>query len=302
MNKVSKSTIIALSVVSAAVILALNSVTIIGARERGIVHTWGKPAQEIKEPGLHGKMPFVQSVKKWAVVPEEYKVVIDIGEQGAITSDNQVIGTTIRVFYAYDETRLYDAATKFNKKTIERAINALTVSATKAIIGTYTIFDVAVKQDTIVRQLESRLKTNVGQYPINVTQVTLENFDWSENFDAQIRATMEAAQNVRKAEQEANIAEQQNRKLKIEAEAKASALVAEAEGKLKAAQLSAQAEIEIAKGKNEANRLLNQNLNVEIKIRELDIAKISAERWDGRKVPNVLPMTPAGTIVQLGEK
>jgi hypothetical protein len=110
---------------------------------------------------------------------------------------------------------------------------------------------------------------------------------------------MAAAQKVKRAEQEANIAEQENKKKKIVAEATAQAAIAEAEGRFKAAELDAKAEIEIARGKSEANRLLQQNIAVEIKIRELNIEQTRAERWDGRQVPNYLPLTPAGGIVSL---
>jgi len=281
------------------VIMLVGSFSIIGPTDRSILHTLGKPSQEVLTPGLQFKLPLLQSIKKWTVVPVVYRVFIDIGDNGAITKDNQVIGSTIRLLYAYDESRLYEAATKFNRSTIEKAIDALAVSSMKTIIGQYTIFDVAVNQDTIIRQVERKIKDNVGQYPITVSQITLENFDWSDNFDKQIQETMSAAQQVKRAEQEANIAEQENKKKKIVAEATAQALIAEADGRFKAAELDAKAEIERARGKSEANRLLQQNIAVEIKVRELDIEKIRAERWDGRQIPNYLPLNPAGGVVAL---
>jgi len=283
-------------------IVAIGAFTIIGPTDRGILHTLGKPSQEVLTPGLQFKLPLVQRIKKWTVVPKLYRVNVGIGDDGAITKDNQVIGATIRLQYAYDEARLYEAATKFDRSTIERGIEALSVASLKAVIGNYTIFDVAVNQDTIVRQVGSRIKDNIGQYPIIISQITLENFDWSDNFDKQIQETMAAAQKVKRAEQEANIAEQENKKKKIVAEATAQAAIAEAEGRYKAAELDAKAEIERARGKSEANRMLQQNLAVEIKIRELDIEKLRAERWDGRQIPTYLPLNPAGGVVTLPSK
>jgi regulator of protease activity HflC (stomatin/prohibitin superfamily) len=308
--KITKIEVGTVAGVVAVIILIFGAFTIIGPTDRGILHTLGKPNQEVLTPGLQFKLPIFQTIKKWSVIPTVYKVYIDIGDNGAITKDNQVIGSTFRVLYAYDDARLYEAATKFDQKTIEKAIDALAISSMKTVIGQYTIFDVAINQDTIIQQVGYRIKNNISQYPIIVSQITLENFDWSESFDQQIQQTMTAAQKVKQAEQEANITEQQMRKLKIEADAKAAALVAEADGKFRAAELNAKAaienakgeaasDIEIARGKNESNKLLQQNWGVELRIRELEIEKIRANNWNGKSIPDIGVMTPAGTLVPI---
>ena len=47
------------------------------------------------------------------------------------------------------------------------------------------------------------------------------------------------------------------------------------------------------------NSKVAQNYNVEIKLKELEIELTRAERWDGRSVPNILPMTASGTVVDV---
>jgi hypothetical protein len=124
---------------------------------------------------------------------------------------------------------------------------------------------------------------------------------------------MEAAQRVRQAEQQANIAEQENRRLAIEAEARAKAQIAKAEGDLKEAELNAQARIVRANAERDAkiaegegvrqyNQLIAQNLQTEIRIRELEIELERAKRWNGVEVPTYLPLNPAGGIVTLPTK
>lgn len=281
-------------------ITVFSSFTVLDATERGIIKTFGKPSETVLSSGIQTKIPWVQTIQKYTVVPMTYEVTIDIGDGAAITKDNQSVGTTVGVLFAWDESRLYEAITQWDKKTVERGLANLIVQGMKTTIGKYTIFDLAVQQDSIRQEVTARLVTQAKQYPISVTQLTIANWDWSKEFEQQIQATMQAAQQVRKADQEAQIVEQKARQLKIQADAEAAALVAKAEGELKAAEMTAKAEIERARGKNEANRLLNQNLNVEVKIRELEIAKLQAEKWDGRKVANFIPLTAGGTMVDIG--
>jgi len=291
-----------------------NPFTVIKGNERGIRYLFGKPETTILHPGLHSKAPFVGEIKKFSMVPVKLSLDIDIGDAGAISKDNQTIGTRIVVYYKFDESSLYDVATKFStKESLENPIYSQINSSIKTIIGTYTIFELAEQQDTIGVDLLKALRAHLSQYPITITQVNVSNFDWSEEFDRQINETMTAAQKVKQAEQLAKIAEQENKRLIIEQEAKAKALEAEAQGKLNAAKLEAEAAIAKAEGEKQAkileaegiqraNQLLSQNLTVELRLRELEIEKIKAERWDGREIPTYIPLTPSGGVVTLPSK
>ena len=121
---------------------------------------------------------------------------------------------------------------------------------------------------------------------------------------------MEAAQRVRQAEQNANIAEQEQRRLAIEAEAQAKAQIARAEGNLRQAELDAQSVLvkaeadknaKIAEGEGIAryNQLMAQNLAIEIRLRELEIARIEAGKWNGKRVPDYVPLNLTGGLVTL---
>ena len=296
------------------ILIFLNPFTIVKGNERGIRYLFGRPETTVLQPGLHAKTPIVGGIKKFSMVPQKLALNIDIGDLGAISKDNQTIGTRIVVYYKLDESNLYDVATKFSTQlSLENPIYSQINSSIKTIIGTYTIFELAEQQDTIGIDLLKALQKHLSQYPITITQVNVSNFDWSEEFDRQINKTMTAAQKVKQAEQLAKIAEQENKRLIIEQKAKAEALEAEAQGKLNATKLEAEAAIAKAEGEKQAkileaegiqrsNQLLAQNLTVELRLRELEIEKIKAERWDGREIPNYIPLTPAGGIVTLPSK
>lgn len=292
-------------------LIILNPFSIVGASQRGVRTLFGKPSATILQPGLHLHVPVVGAVKKYSIVPSKMALDIDINTGGAISKDNQIIGTRVIVYYKNNEDKIYDLVTKYPSKTsIENPLASLVNSSIKTIIGQYSVFELAQNQNKIGSALFDTLKANVTQYPIDITQVNISNFDWSKDFDEQINKTMKAAQEVREAEQRMLITEQVNKQKIIEQEADAKARIAKAEGDLKTAELQAQARIAKAQGEKEsvileaegrskANALISQNLSVEIRLKELEIEKLRAEHWDGRQVPNYVPLSPNGGVVTL---
>jgi regulator of protease activity HflC (stomatin/prohibitin superfamily) len=291
-------------------ILILNPTSCVGATQRGIRFVFGKPHSEILLPGFHLKAPVIGSIKTWSIVPQKLVVEIPITSSGAISRDNQIIGTRIVVYWQYDENKIYEIATNYSVNAIEQLLSSEVNSSMKVVIGTYTIFELAPHLQEIHEQVWGLLRTNLKDRPIKISQVNLSNFDWSSDFDKQINATMEAAQQVKQAEQKANIAEQENRKLLIEAEAAARAQVARAEGDLKEAELKAQAKVVSATAERDAkiaegegirayNNSIAANMQMEIRFRELEIQLERAKRWNGVDTPTFLPLNPQGGVVTL---
>jgi regulator of protease activity HflC (stomatin/prohibitin superfamily) len=310
-KKLIKSAVIA--VIAVAIIVIFNPTSCVGATERGIRYTFNKPSEEVLLPGIHLRAPLIGSIKTWSIVPNKLAIDIPIDSAGAISKDNQIIGVRLVVYWQYDENDIYTIAARYSEKSIENILASEVNSAIKTIIGTYTIFDLAANQSVIGDKVYQLIQSHVKDRPVEITQLNISNFDWSPDFDKQINATMEAAQRVRQAEQQANIAEQENRRLAIEAEAKAKAQVAKAEGDLREAELNAQARIVRANAERDAkiaegegvrqyNQLIAQNLQTEIRIRELEIELERAKRWNGVEVPTYLPLNPAGGIVTLPAK
>jgi regulator of protease activity HflC (stomatin/prohibitin superfamily) len=303
-----KSAVIA--AIAVAILIVFNPTACVGATERGIRYAFNKPSEEVLLPGIHLRVPLAGSVKTWSIVPNKLAIDIPIDSAGAISKDNQVIGVRLVVYWQYDEDHIYTIATRYSDKAIENLMASEANSAMKTVIGTYTIFDLAANQSVIGEKVLQLIQSHIKDRPIQITQLNISNFDWSPDFDKQINATMEAAQRVRQAEQQANIAEQENRRLAIEAEAKAKAQIAKAEGDLREAELNSQARIVRANAERDAkiaegegvrqyNQLIAQNLQAEIRLRELEIELERAKRWNGVEVPTYLPLNPAGGVVTL---
>lgn len=301
--------VIPLGITLLVLIIVFTSVfSCVSANERGIRYTFGEAGETVLQPGIHVKAPFVGAIKTWKITPNKLAIDIDINSMGAISKDNQIIGVRLVTYWNRDPDRMYEIATRYDDKSLEQLIASQANSSIKAAIGRYTIFDLAQNQDAIGEAVKSAITTAISPYPMLLTQVNISNFDWSPEFDQQIQATMNAAQQVKQAEQKANIAEQENRRLSIEAEARAKAQIATAEGELRTAELNADAARAKANGERDAkiaqgegiqkyNQLIAVNLSTEIQLRELEIKLERAKKFNGREVPDVMVMTPQGSLI-----
>jgi len=267
------------------IITCINSCSIIDPNERGIDVKLGKMQDVVIQPGLHWKAPFITHTRKFKLEPKVYEVTFSVGSDGAITKDMQTVGATVAVRYVYDEKRLKDIVTLYaNGSVIESAMRDNVKASLKETTGKYSIYDLVAQQNEITAEVASAMLTRMSNYPIAINQTTITNWDWSDDFDKQIKETANRTQQVKQAEQEANIAAAQAQKL-----------VKEAEAKKQAAELDAKAEIAKAQGEAEAKKIkadadayearqIAANSAAYQKQWDYEIQLERAKRWNGKEV------------------
>ena len=291
--------------------------SIVGPTERAVIKTFGEVKEITLEPGLRFKIPLAQTITVYDLTPITANVNIPISSkddsQAAITKDRQPIGAGGFYAWKYDENRILEIARNFSSNTrLRDQIDREIMSAIRQVIGRYDIAGIIPEQEKISREARDQAIRTLSdaRIPIIITQLQLNNWDWSSGYNAMILQTVEMQQAEQRAAAELRKIEQETQQERIRAEATANALVASAEGRKRAAELDAQAAvlkaqgerdaaIAVAEGRNRANALIAQNMNVEIRLRELEIAKIEKERWDGRNIPTYIPLNPAGGVVTL---
>ena len=284
-------------------ILGLFSYDIIEPDERGVSVTLGEiSCNEPIEPGIVTHLPFVTKIERFSVVPMTYEVKFSVGEDGAITKDMQTVGSTVVVRYNYDEKRIIEIVQKYRKsKIIEDAMRDCIKASLKEITGKYSIYDLIANQQDITQQLsEAVLRRMQDNYPIQLNSTTITNFDWAEDFDRMIKETANRTQQVKQAEQEANVAAAQAQKKVREAEAERQA----AEEFAKAEVLRAQGEADAQKIRADAQAYEAQkimaNMNAMRAQWEYNINLERAKRWDGKEVPDAAYVVPGtGAVVPL---
>ena len=262
--------------VAVVVLVAFRPFTTVKSTERGVVYKFGAVNSKLWE-GLHFIIPFVESVKKIPITPQEMDLELPVAENGAITKDNQTIGANISIFYRFNDAEILDLAKNYGVDIVKQKVQKDTLEAFKQAIGQNTIFDVAQNQEKIRSQVKKMTNEKIGEYPVVIDDIKISNYDWSEEFDNQIASTMKIAQ-------EAKQQEQQLKKVEIEAQQ----AVKKAEANKEAERLNAEA-MEL-KGKgvrayNDAITSNQRNMELEIQLKKLEIEKIKAEKWNGQYVP-----------------
>lgn len=258
---------------------------IVPADSLGLKFTLGKLQDKTLDPGLNFKMPIVQSIRSFSLRPMQVDMTVEVGPQGAITKDNQTVGAFLTTFYKYTPEELVSMYSDYGENQIKSILKTGMMESFKAAIGVYDIFSIAINQEAIQKAVIASLKTKMSVYPIEVTELMIQNYDWSDAFDAQIEETMKKAQQVKQKEQDLQIQNlEAQKKVKI-AEADKQALILAAEGDKTAAQLRADAKALEGEGIRKYNESVQKNMELEVQLRKLEIDKIKAERWNGQYVP-----------------
>ena len=269
-----KKIAISVGITLASIILCYLSVNFIQPQEKGLVITFGNITDEVG-PGLRFTFPFVQNIEKYNTSTIQTNIEIPVAGRGAITKDNQTIGSSIKVFYRYRSDKTKEIKTQYGQERLEQMIVATTEQKFKEEVGKNTIFDIAMKQNEVSLALNKVIAESISNLPVIIDNVQILNYDWSDSFDAQIAETMSRAQQVKQKEQELLITEKEAQKLVKEAEARKQATV-----------LDAEANAAKGEGIRKYNEELAKTIEIEKQFRHLEIEKIKAEKWDGHYVPS----------------
>lgn len=250
--------------------------TTIESTERGILYTWWAVQDSVLSEWLHLLTPFADEVRTVKVTPIQEQIDIPVNSQWSITKDNQTIWANITLFYRYKENELVNIAKNYGFETLKQKATKDVMESFKQVIGQYTIFDVAGKQEEIRKLVISWAASKIGNYPVIIDDIKISNYDWSDEFDAQIAKTMSIAQETKQQEQELKKIEVSSQQIVKQAEANRQAEALNAEAlKLKG---------EGIRDYNQAITSNPKNMELELKLKQLEIDKIMAERWNGQRV------------------
>jgi len=241
-----------IAVIGAIAIFALvNATTVVDAGTRGVVKTFGEVTGVFDE-GLHFRAPFVTEV-----VPVDVKTQRLTSESSAASRDLQIVTTQVVLNYRVDPdsvaTLVRDIGVDYEAKIIDPAIQESVKAATAQFTAENLITQRPLVSDSIRQVLNERL-TPRG---IIVEEVSITEFNFSEEFSRAIEAKQVAEQDALRAEREL-------RRAQIEAQQQVARAEAEAEARL-----------QIARAEAEALRLQREVISPEL----LQLRFI--ERWNG---------------------
>jgi len=214
-----------LSLLPVILFTAFESFTIVPAGYIGVQVTLGTVNPETLSEGLHFVNPISQ------VKEVEVRVVkADLKGAQAGTKDLQVVHTDIVVNYRIDGAKAATMYKEFGLDLENKILLPAINESFKATTAHYNSEELVTKRDEVSSAIHTELQNKVGKYGLDISEISLVNFGFSQEYQAAVEQKVIATQNKQKAEQDLA-------RIKVEAEQR----IAQADGEAKAIAIQAQA-------------------------------------------------------------
>src|SRR4051812_818350 len=226
--------IVVLAVLFFIVVVVVRSVRIVPQARAGVVERLGR-YQRTLDPGLALLVPFVDRLKPLIDLREQ---VVSFPPQPVITEDNLVVNIDTVIYYTVNDPR----AASYEIANYIAAIEQLTVTTLRNVIGGITLEQTLTSRDQINAELRGVLDEATGKWGIRVNRVELKAIDppatIQEAMEKQMRAERDKRAAILTAEgfKQSQIltAEGEKQSSILRAEGKRQAQIVEAEGQAKA--------------------------------------------------------------------
>jgi regulator of protease activity HflC (stomatin/prohibitin superfamily) len=283
--------------------LLLGSFTCVEPTEVGVVKTTGSISGTIpRGNGYTFKFPFFQTITTIPLDPQKDDFTYEVGDDGAITKDMQTVGVSTSIIYVFNEDEAENFVRNYTRSSMESFFKSNMKTSLKIVIGKYSIYDLTKETDKIAEEVKKLMEKKCAKFPITIQDVNISNWDWTGDFDNQIKETMIKTQKEKTAKADVEIEKAINEKKVVAARAQ---LQADSATYLNALN-KAQNELEIAKKNAEAivveaeaeakamtakNKAIAANYAIQQSAWKHEETMARLEKWNGK-----MPGADANTI------
>jgi regulator of protease activity HflC (stomatin/prohibitin superfamily) len=228
-------TLIVVLVVAAFVLLTLaRTIRIVPQARAGVVERLGRYSRTLSA-GLAIVVPFIDRIREMIDLREQ---VVSFQPQPVITEDNLVVSIDTVIYYQVTDPK----AATYEVANYIQAIEQLTVTTLRNVIGGLDLEQTLTSRDQINEQLRGVLDEATGKWGIRVNRVELKAIDppgsVQESMEKQMRADRDKRAAILNAEgvKQSQILEAEGAKQGaiLRAEGKRQSQILEAEGQAKA--------------------------------------------------------------------
>ena len=241
----------------------------------------------VAEPGLHFKVPFVNSTEAYRTDIQALSAAEPVN---TYTVDNQEVDIKYTVFYripAKNVAFIYE-----NNRDYAPRLASLTVDRLKAAMGQVNVQSVAEKRGELRDVIKATLQKDAKQLGIEVTDFQLSDLQYTQAFRNAVNNAAVQKANIESVEYQRQQAEKQALTAKIAAEGQANAQRAQAAGAADARLLQATAEAKAIQLQGEAQARAIQAQAEALKANPDLVNLRKAERWDGKLPVNMYGSAP----------
>jgi len=263
----------------------------------GVVSTFGEYNDNESLPGLHWKVPFVQTVmhkdvkmqtvnyKTGAIDDDASDGVISRGRVQILDSKNLSIGLELSVQFRPKAEEMSEILRNYGHNYFAKKINPIIRDEVRDVASGYDAETVAIKRQEIGNALETRLKERFEKLPFTLTKVALRNIILPPVVTQKITQVQEAKQEEQRLAMVEKQAEVNKKIAVIDAQKKAEVMIEEARGKAESIKA-------VADAQSKANKKVAASLT------PLLVQQNQIERWDG-VVPKYMLGGDSGTGILL---
>ena len=267
------------------VILLISSFYTVDEGHVGIIKRFGE-AKEQMNPGLHAKIPFVDSVEILEIRTRKNleKLNASTNEQMPVTAEVSINWTVIRD-QAFELYKSYGGLTQFESRILDPKLR----SAAKDALARYKAEELIQNRSQVIAQIEELLVAEMTSYPVKLDSAQLENLILPAKY----------IQSIETKQTEKNLAAAEKHRLerqKLEAQravntamAERDAAKAKADGKAYAIKTEAQAEATAIELKGLAEAKAIKEKATALKASKMLVEYVRAQQWNGQ-----LPTTMMG--------
>ncbi|MBF8270212.1 MAG: prohibitin family protein [Gammaproteobacteria bacterium] len=260
----SKSIFISGAAFFVAIIIMFGSWYTIDQTERGVI-TRNGAISGTAEPGLHFKIPIIDSVNKISMQTSKIHAVME-----SYSRDQQPASITVSVTYHVNSDSVEEVYSEFQNvdNLIDRTLSPRINQATKTVFGKFSASESIQERGKLNKEVLDAIISESTEL-VTIESVQIENIDFSDTYEKSVEARMLAEVGVQKAKQEWE-----------QEKIKADITVTQAEASAKAVKLAGDAEAYAIQKKGEALRTSPELVPL-----------TAAQRWNGVLPTTMIPDT-----------
>ncbi|MBS3797083.1 MULTISPECIES: SPFH domain-containing protein [unclassified Pseudoalteromonas] len=263
----------------------------------GIIKRFGEATEQVN-PGLHTKIPFVDTVEMLEIRTRKNveKLRAATHEQMPLTAEVS-INWTVNREEAFDLFKSYGGLTQFESRILDPKLR----SATKDALARYKAEELIQNRSQVIARIEELLLEEMKSYPVKLDSAQIEDLVLPPKYIQSIE-TKQTEKNLAAAEK--HKLERQNLQAQQEvntANAQRDAAKAKADGLAYAIKVEAQAEAEAIRMKGLAEAEAMQKKAEAIKNNATLVEYMRAQTWNGQ-MPTTVMGSDQGILWNMKEK
>jgi membrane protease subunit HflC len=175
--------------IAVAAFIALSTLFTVHQTEQALITQFGRPVRVITQPGLHFKIPFIQTVNTFDRRLLDFEMP---GEEVILGDQRRLIVDTFTRFRITDPLQYYQTV-GFGEQAIRARLNSISTSALRRVLGNEPLLSVlSTDRARITSTIRTQVNDEARRFGIDVTDMRIRRADLPEENTQAILSRMQS--------------------------------------------------------------------------------------------------------------